>query len=264
MQPGTFHTLPPATRIRPRSALVVSSDRSFGQRLSDVLTGLRWQVRTADNGAQAWGEAEMATPEALITDTWLPDLEIAEFLADFRGRFPQVELISSSTSGAEDVRGPHHQELLYALRRSQDLDECGGAEKASVASHPAEKVTHEPHGLEVRDDSLIRAVTSSTAADASGAAASDLWPHPDPPPRDSLPRDLDLIEPLPELIGKAASMLEVSRRVRLVAPRITPVLIEGPTGSGKETGGRGAAPPVATEPEALCRHQLRGHSGSIA
>jgi DNA-binding NtrC family response regulator len=29
-------------------------------------------------------------------------------------------------------------------------------------------------------------------------------------------------------------MLEVSRRIRLVAPRTTPVLIEGPTGSGKE------------------------------
>jgi transcriptional regulator with GAF, ATPase, and Fis domain len=29
-------------------------------------------------------------------------------------------------------------------------------------------------------------------------------------------------------------MLEVSRRIRLVAPRSTPVLIEGPTGSGKE------------------------------
>jgi len=29
-------------------------------------------------------------------------------------------------------------------------------------------------------------------------------------------------------------MLEVSRRIRLVAARSTPVLIEGPTGSGKE------------------------------
>jgi DNA-binding NtrC family response regulator len=41
-------------------------------------------------------------------------------------------------------------------------------------------------------------------------------------------------ERLPEIIGYAPCMLEVSRRVRLVAPRSTPVLIEGPTGSGKE------------------------------
>jgi DNA-binding NtrC family response regulator len=41
-------------------------------------------------------------------------------------------------------------------------------------------------------------------------------------------------ERLPELIGNHASMLEVSRRIRLVAARMTPVLIEGPTGSGKE------------------------------
>ena len=39
---------------------------------------------------------------------------------------------------------------------------------------------------------------------------------------------------LPELVGNADLMLDVSRRIRLVAPRSTPVLIEGPTGSGKE------------------------------
>src|ERR1019366_4655438 len=37
-----------------------------------------------------------------------------------------------------------------------------------------------------------------------------------------------------ELIGNSSCMLEISRRIRLVAPRSTPVLIEGPTGSGKE------------------------------
>ena len=37
-------TLPLARRIRPRTALVASSDRSFRQRLSETLTGQRWQV----------------------------------------------------------------------------------------------------------------------------------------------------------------------------------------------------------------------------
>ena len=55
-------------------------------------------------------------------------------------------------------------------------------------------------------------------------------------------------ERLPELIGYAPCMLEVSRRIRLVAPRSTPVLIEGPTGSGKEL--------VA---EALHRLSIRTH-----
>jgi CheY-like chemotaxis protein len=94
--------LPAATRIRPRTALVASADRSFRQRLSEVLTGLRWQVREAEGGAQAWTESEAAPPEAMIVDSWLPDLDLAEFLKDFRGTFPQVDLVTASGSSPEE------------------------------------------------------------------------------------------------------------------------------------------------------------------
>jgi DNA-binding NtrC family response regulator len=79
-------------------------------------------------------------------------------------------------------------------------------------------------------------------------------------------------ERLPEIIGYAACMLEVSRRVRLVAPRSTPVLIEGPTGSGKELvaealhrlSTRSRKPFVAINcaaiPEALLEAELFGHT----
>jgi DNA-binding NtrC family response regulator len=116
-------TLPLARRIRPRTALVASSDRSFRQRLSETLTGLRWQVQEAEGGAQAWEKAEEATPEAVIVDSWLPDLDLAEFLKDFRAFFPEVDLVTTSGSiSQESPRGPYRQELLYALRRSQDND----------------------------------------------------------------------------------------------------------------------------------------------
>jgi DNA-binding NtrC family response regulator len=67
-------------------------------------------------------------------------------------------------------------------------------------------------------------------------------------------------------------MLEISRRVRLVAPRTTPVLIEGPTGSGKELvaealhrlSPRSRKPFVAINcaaiPEALLEAELFGHT----
>jgi DNA-binding NtrC family response regulator len=79
-------------------------------------------------------------------------------------------------------------------------------------------------------------------------------------------------ERLPELIGNAACMIEVSRRIRLVAPRSTPVLIEGPTGSGKELvaealhrlSTRSRKPFVAINcaaiPEALLEAELFGHT----
>ena len=120
-----FHSLPsPSTlaRSRHRTALVSSADSSFRQRLTQTLSGLRWQVREADGGAQAWAEAETSAPEALIVDSWLPDLDLDEFLKDFRG-------ISAGGPGGcrrrvrqESPRGPYRQELLYALRRCQDTD----------------------------------------------------------------------------------------------------------------------------------------------
>jgi hypothetical protein len=50
MQPFSIPVLPPTTRIRPRTAVVASADHSFRQRLSEILTGLRWQVREAEGG----------------------------------------------------------------------------------------------------------------------------------------------------------------------------------------------------------------------
>jgi DNA-binding NtrC family response regulator len=79
-------------------------------------------------------------------------------------------------------------------------------------------------------------------------------------------------ERLPELIGEAQCMLDLSRRIRLVAPRSTPVLIEGPTGSGKELvakalhrlSPRSRKPFVAINcaaiPEALLEAELFGHT----
>jgi DNA-binding NtrC family response regulator len=77
---------------------------------------------------------------------------------------------------------------------------------------------------------------------------------------------------LPEFVGHHPLMLEVSRRIRLVAPRKTPVLIQGPTGTGKELvahalhrlSPRAEEPFVALNcaaiPEALLEAELFGHT----
>ncbi len=81
--------------------------------------------------------------------------------------------------------------------------------------------------------------------------------------RECMPRLVSGNGRIPELIGDAPCMLEVSRRIRLVAARTTPVLIEGPTGSGKELVAE-ALHALHAQPQAICRHQLRSDSGSPA
>ena len=268
--------LPVANRIRPRTALVASADRSFRQRLSEVLTGLRWQVREAEGGAQAWTESEAAPPEAIIVDSWLPDLDLAEFLKDFRGTFPQVDLVTASGSSAEESpRGPYRQELLYALRRCQDTDTAAWntapmLNRADPASSPALAGT-------LPDAADVAAVVPVLAAQA----AADAPIHLQTAPAKTIPIRADAVTPgsdpasserLPDMIGNAPCMIEIGRRVRRVAPRMTPVLIEGPTGSGKELvaealhrlSARSRKPFVAINcaaiPEALLEAELFGHT----
>jgi DNA-binding NtrC family response regulator len=256
--------------------LVVSSDRNFRQRLTETLSDLRWQVREAEGGAQAWSESQTATPEAVIVDSWLPDLNLAEFLKDFRTSFPEVDLVTASgTTAQESPRGPYRQELLYALRRSQDND---------TAIWNAAPALNNPSQLPDLLQANLWPVPS--LAEIAPPAISPLSSSPDViyshaslpltiPPQAELPAvgvEPTSSERLPEMIGYAPCMLEVSRRVRLVAPRSTPVLIEGPTGSGKELvaealhrlSTRSRKPFVAINcaaiPEALLEAELFGHT----
>jgi DNA-binding NtrC family response regulator len=252
--------LPTTPRIRPRTALLASADRSFRQRLSEILTGLRWQVREAEGGAQAWAEAEMTPPEAVIVDSWLPDLDLSEFLQDFRAQFPDVDLVTASGStGQESPRGPYRQELLYALRRSQDTD------TAVWNTAPALNMPSASHSTATTENwpLPVPAVPASLASQPALPAVEQ--------PRTQI-NEAAACDRLPELIGNATCMLEVSRRIRLVAPRSTPVLIEGPTGSGKELvaeglhrlSSRSRKPFVAINcaaiPEALLEAELFGHT----
>jgi DNA-binding NtrC family response regulator len=259
--------------MRPRTALVASADRSFRQRLAHVLAGLRWQVREAEGGAEAWTEAEAALPDAVIVDSWLPDLDLGEFLGEFKERFPEVDLVTAAANiAAESPRGPYRQELLYALRRCQETDTA--AWNAAPAIEKSQRETMRPESPNPTDGSIAPSSAAASSAAAmlpslpagtgrtisiqSGRTAQGAEPNPS--------------DRLPGLVGNAPSMLEVSRRVRLVAPRMTPVLIEGPTGSGKELvaealhrlSTRSRKPFVAINcaaiPEALLEAELFGHT----
>ncbi len=256
MQTYTVPVPPKGARIRPRTALVASADSSVRQRLNEILTGLRWQVREATGGAEAWVEAEAATPEAVIIDTWLPDLDHEEFLKTFETTYPDVDLLTTDgTVSHQGSRGPHRQELLYAIRQSQEADTAAwnAAPESIELAFPdqsAKPVAPDGARVNTKAPSIPSAQSRPSAVNKSQATS----------------------ERLPELIGEAPCMVEVSRRIRLVAARSTPVLIEGPTGSGKELvaealhrlSGRNRKPFVALNcaaiPDALLEAELFGHT----
>jgi DNA-binding NtrC family response regulator len=277
-------SVPASNHFRPRlrTAVVASADRSFRQRLALILTGLRWQVREVEGGASAWTEVQSTPPEAVIVDSWLPDLELNEFLKDFRVSFPQIDVIAAGAAqDFESPRGPYRQELLYALRRCQDTDTAAWNSAPALLKKEPERETlpwsrTSDASPRIPQSSTAQEVMSASFAQPSIAAGVQKTAAEEATPQcaAALARQTDAgsSERLPELIGSAPCMLEVSRRIRLVAPRLTPVLIEGPTGSGKELvaqalhrlSSRSRKPFVAINcaaiPEALLEAELFGHT----
>jgi PleD family two-component response regulator len=67
-----------------RSVVVVSVDAGVRQRLASSLSRSRWRVREARGGAEAMMHLDTQRCEAMLIDNWLPDLEVAEFVAHAR------------------------------------------------------------------------------------------------------------------------------------------------------------------------------------
>jgi DNA-binding NtrC family response regulator len=262
-----------------RVVLVATMDSSQRERLRKCLTGLRWQVLEANGGADAWATTQKSGPlEALLIDPWLPDLDIAEFLTDFHRENPTVALMLTDGSAVKDSpKSPYQQELLYALRNSQEVDSASW----NVTSLIEEDM--DPSCLALPRRSARMAATSggestgeTKETEIPKACGSDDGPGAVASIRlltgSTQVRGPSNVERIPELVGTAATMLEVSRRIRLVAARMTPVLIEGPTGSGKELvaealhrlSNRARKPLVAINcaaiPEALLEAELFGHT----
>ncbi|HTZ90410.1 MAG TPA: sigma-54 dependent transcriptional regulator [Alloacidobacterium sp.] len=230
-----------------RTAVVASADLSFRQRVKDTLHGLHWKVREAVGGAEALAHLDASPAEAVILDSWLPDLEVQEFIAEFERLHPFVDLVTvDGASATKTSRSPRRNEILYALRRGQDED------GAIWNSAPVIEWPEESSGpADASTNHVTRTDTNRTAAAHPRAIAEYR---------------------LPEFIGNHPVMLEVSRRIRLVAQRSTPVLVQGPTGTGKELvaralhrlSARSSRPFVALNcaaiPEALLEAELFGHT----
>jgi DNA-binding NtrC family response regulator len=237
-----------------RTAILTSADLSFRQRVRDALIDLRWQVVEASGGAETLACLDREPAETVVLDSWLPDLEIEEFIAEFRRLHPDVDLILADASDAPGAttRGPRRNEVLLALRRAQS---------DGAIWNSAPHLAGATHALRTPDRMACPHSAVDEASQALPIAAERVRPG----------RAL-LAGQLPEFVGSHPTMLEVSRRIRLAAPRRTTVLIEGPTGSGKELVAQAlhrlspraknklVALNCAAIPETLLEAELFGHA----
>jgi DNA-binding NtrC family response regulator len=189
-----------------RSVVVACADTSLRERLRTSLTALRWQVREAAGGAEAMELMEMSRPEALVVDSWLPDLEVGEFTGMVRTMYPGIDLLRvDGVLEAGGGRSPRRNELLHALREAQeDVPSTNGGGGGSVATFVAGVARAAASPVVARP--MLREGRTGTGVGTG----------------------------LAEMIGASAGMVELGRMIRLVAPRSTTVLIEGETGTGKE------------------------------
>jgi DNA-binding NtrC family response regulator len=239
-------------------ALLVSPDENFRRHLRTSLSGVRWSVLEAVGGAEALMLMAEERPHAILLDSWLPDLHLEDFAQEVRENFPGVEMFAadgSVLSSAKDARTSRRGELLHALR---------SAENASLSR------TEQPRR---RGPELLRAIDQKHTEHAaptendlpSPKSEQDASTHP-------AAGKTNASLSLPEFIGSHPAMLELGRRIELVAARKTPVLVQGPTGTGKELvaralhrlSDRAAKPFVALNcaaiPESLLEAELFGHA----
>jgi DNA-binding NtrC family response regulator len=259
----------------PATVLITSPDASFRQKVKGVLEGLRWKVEEASGGAEALLYLNNHDCVAMILDSWLPDLEVSEFLSESRRRYPGTDVLMQNMSVLQlaAVKNARRQELWYALRCSDSDDapvEHLSAPTALAAAAPATVVSEAPEktarALEpVSAEPVVKAAAEPVVeAVAAPAAMAPVLAMPE--------RPRDLSAKLPEIVGSSPSIVELCRQIRLVAPKKTSVLIQGPTGTGKELvacavhrlSTRARAPFVvlncAAIPETLLESELFGHT----
>ena len=229
--------------VQQRSIVVVTPDAAFRQRLAALLKDMRWEVAVASGGAEAMMHLDGMTPESMIVDDWLPDLDAVEFAQYVASTLPGIDVLQTDGRSVSSTRSGRRNELLHALREAEDAR----SSQPPQGTHVSEEQFDGPADSDVVDST--RAVETSLA---------------------EMPGEVRMH--LPDVVGDSPGMRELAKSVRMVAPHAASVLILGETGTGKELvakavhrlSARAGKPYVvlncAAIPEHLLEAELFGHT----
>lgn len=243
-----------------KEVVLASSDAGLRRRLRESLVGLRWRVHEASGGAEALSLLESGNAEALLMDAWLPDLEATEFAGQIAELYPQLDVLRVDGGHLTPARSARRHELLHALREVQKpaLTDTAAWNVVPIAV-PVTSVldrNRPAHAVDSRNSHCLPTEGLVTPAKLRSTSKASEFS----------------VMPIAGLIGDSEPMRELSRLIRLVAPRSSTVLIEGETGTGKEVvatalhrlSTRAARPMVvlncAAIPEQLLEAELFGHT----
>lgn len=207
------------------------------QRVLDSLNPRARRVEHATGGAEALLHLEKGLWQKLFLDRQLPDLDAEELGQTVRQRYPAVEVVFV------------------------------GNDDNDVPATP-ESPTRAPQRLPAPRDSSESKHSINDETDVHDGAFLYEEEAEFPELDDSREEDAAL----PGMIGRSPVMRALYRKVQMVAPRDTTVLITGPTGSGKELVARAlhdlspraargfAVVNCAAIPETLLEAELFGYS----
>jgi DNA-binding NtrC family response regulator len=217
--------------------LVASPSTSLREQVRRSLQDEPGPIHEVRGGADALVKLESGHWQLLFLDRRLPDLDAEELIEIIKLRFPGIEvvLLDSDSSAPFSRKDAAHGSWLNPTKPLASA----ARQRASTA-------------------------TSSSAKLSSASEEARPYLLPETP-------GARTVAPLPGMIGDAEVMQRLYRLTRLVAPRLTTVMVSGATGTGKELvaraihqlSGRAAKPwavvNCAAIPEALLESELFGH-----
>jgi DNA-binding NtrC family response regulator len=214
--------------------LVASPSTTLREQVRQSLHRERGPIHEVHGGADALVKLESGDWQVLFLDRRLRDLDAEELIGVIKRRFPGIEVVLVDS----DSSAPFSASSAAKAMASSCWP---NPQKASPMSRTASIARESNASEEARPFLLPESSNANTAA------------------------------PLPGMIGEAGVMQRLYRMTRLVAPRLTTVLVTGATGTGKELVARAvhqlssrsakawAVVNCAAIPEALLESELFGH-----